>query len=432
MIETCAFCGKTLSNVYRMIQSPKIEDIYICDACAQIAYRISSNDDINKKSGNDLRKNWKNPQCMEILEKTSKWDNIDFDMTPREIHKELDRYIIGQEKAKRIFSVAIYNHNKRLHDESGLIKKSNILIAGPSGCGKTLLARTLAKVLNLPFIIADATSLTEAGYVGDDVESILQRLLENAGGNLKLAEKGVVYIDEIDKLARTGKGRSIAKDVSGEGVQAALLKLIEGSEVSVPITSNKKSPNNESIIFDTTNVLFLCGGAFEGLFDEKTTQPIGFNTANQFEVTDANKPETPKLTPEALRSFGLTPEFIGRFPILCELTSLTEKELIHALTIPEDSITKEYQILFEKDGIALEFAEDALTRIAEEAIKKKTGARSLRGILEEIMLNVMYDIPDYKDDITKCIITKECIDTKQPKVLKKRQRKKKTAVAVSS
>ena len=412
------------------MRSPIDEDIFICDKCAEISVSVI-NGNINKKSASGLRNHWKDAHSMENLKRKSKWDDTDFNMTPSEIHRELDKFVIGQEKAKRIFSVAIYNHSKRLHDKSGLIKKSNILIAGSSGCGKTLLAKTLAKVLNLPFVVADATSLTEAGYVGEDVESILQRLLEKADGNIELAEKGVVYIDEIDKLARTGKGRSITKDISGEGVQNSLLKIIEGSIISVPINPNRKNTNNESVTFDTTNVLFICGGAFEGLFDEKTTQPIGFNTANQFEVTDTNKPENSKLTPEALRTFGLTPEFIGRFPVLCELTSLTKKELVHVLTIPEDAITKEYQLLFEKDGINLEFTEDALKRIAEEAIKKKTGARSLRSILEEIMLNVMYDIPDQKEDITKCIITKECIDTKQPKVIKKRQRKKKAAVAAS-
>lgn len=429
-IERCAFCGNTLNNANTMIRSTKNEDIYICDTCVQIAYRVSSND-INKKSAGDFRKNWKSPHDLEIMEKQSKWNDTDFDMTPKEIHKELDRYVIGQDNAKKILSVAIYNHNKRLLDNSNLIKKSNILMAGPSGCGKTLLAKTVARILNLPFVIADSTSLTETGYVGNDVEIILQRLLETADGNISIAQKGIVYIDEIDKIARTEGKRSSIRDVSGEGVQAALLKLLEGSKISVPINSGGKNSNNESIIFDTTNVLFICGGAFEGLFDSEKIQPIGFNATNYFEVLDANKPKNGKLTPGTLKNFGLTPEFIGRFPILCELSPLTETELVHVLITPEDAIIKEYQLLLKKDDVILQYEEDALQEIARIAIKKNTGARGLRSILEDIMLDIMYDLPDNRNIVSKCIITKECIETKQPKIIKKRHRKKKTAFSVS-
>lgn len=425
-IETCAFCGKTLQQVANLIKSPIDDNIYICDKCSEISFS-TINGGITKKSASNFRRNWKSLQDMEILEKTSKWDDIDFDMTPREIHEELDRYVIGQEKAKKVLSVAMYNHNKRLNDASGLIKKSNILIAGPSGTGKTLLAKTLAGLLNVPFITVDATSMTEAGYVGQNIESCLERLLQIANYNLEIAQKGIIFIDEIDKLRRKA-GAGNTKDVSGEGVQEGFLKIIENS--CIPINSGRKNHNEETVLFDTKNVLFIGGGAFETLFDRPSqNNPIGFQTEKS--IPHATK--QPELSHETLVKYGgLMPEFVGRFPILCSLEELTADDLIRILTEPKDAITKEYQLLFEKDDIKLEFTDDALEKIAEEAIQKNTGARSLRSILENVMLNIMYNIPDKKATISKCIIKKETIETGEPTIVKKRQRKKKAAVAASS
>ncbi|HBI61372.1 MAG TPA: ATP-dependent Clp protease ATP-binding subunit ClpX [Lachnospiraceae bacterium] len=427
-METCAFCGLKLSQVANLVKSPIHNDIYICDKCSEISFSVI-NGDINKKSSANLRKNWKDTKNMEVLEKKSKWDDTDFNMTPSEIHKELDKYVIGQERAKRILSVALYNHYKRLNDKNGLIKKSNILLAGSTGCGKTLLARTLARILNVPFAIVDATSLTETGYVGENVESCLIRLLQITDNDIEFAQRGIVYIDEIDKIARTGSGRSTTRDISGEGVQSGLLKIIEGSEISIPINSNRKNPNEETVLFNTRNVLFICGGAFEGLFDNASqTNPIGFQTI----INKNFNEDSSTLSYEALTKFGLLPEFLGRFSILCPLQPLYENELIRVLTEPEDAITKEYQLLFKQDNIKLEYNEDALKEIARIAIEKKTGARGLRSILEDVMLDVMYDMPDQKDTVSKCIITKECIETRQPKVIKKRQRRKKVAITTSS
>ena len=363
---------------------------------------------------------------MEVIRKKSKWNNIVFNLKPREIHKELDRFIIGQEYAKKILSVAIYNHNKRLHDKTGLIKKSNILLAGPSGCGKTLLAKTLAKILDVPFVIADATGMTEAGYVGDDVEICIQQLIAVADGDIEWAQKGIVYIDEIDKIARTGEHRSITRDVSGQGVQESLLKLIEGCTISVPVTDRRKHPQGNNVQFDTSNVLFICGGAFEGLFDVEKKTAVGFNTG-QPEIEDDEKKVNEKLTSEALKKYGIMPELIGRLHVKCALARLTKDDLVHVLTEPEDAITKEYQMLFKQDGVNLIYEEEALHEIARLAIEKKTGARGLRSILEDIMLEAMYTIPDKKDTISKCIITKESIQTKEVVIIKKRQRRKAVA-----
>ena len=415
IIETCAFCGRTIMQVTRLVKSPVNSEIYICDKCNQITSAVISGE-INKRAASDLRHHWKNAYNMEIIKRKSRFDNVVFDLIPSQIHRELNRFIIGQDYAKKILSVAIYNHNKRLHDESGLIKKSNILLAGPSGCGKTLLAKTLANILNVPFVITDATSMTEAGYVGDDVEICIQQLIMAADGDIEWAQKGIVYIDEIDKITRAGENRSITRDVSGQGVQESLLKLIEGCTVSVPVSDRREHPQGNNVQFDTTNVLFICGGAFEGLFDNFSTRKmIGFNN------TDAETPEekAPGLSSEALVKFGLIPELVGRLPVLCPLEELSENELVRVLTEPDDAITKEYQLLFEKDGVKREFDEEALKETAKTALNKKTGARGLRSILEDVMLDIMYELPDKKEHISKCIITKESIKTKEPTIIKK-------------
>ena len=412
-----------------MVKGPINNNTYICDNCIQITSAII-NDEINHKSASTLRQHWKNAVNMEVIKKKSKWDDVSFDLTPRQIHTELDRFIIGQENAKKILSVAIYNHNKRLQDETKLIKKSNILIAGPSGCGKTLLARTLAKMLDVPFVIADATSLTEAGYVGDDVEICIQQLIAAADGDIELAQKGIVYIDEIDKIARAGENRSITRDVSGQGVQESLLKLIEGCVISVPLNDHRKHPHGENVLFDTSNVLFICGGAFEGLFETEQKNTVGFNTT-EVKVIENDKTANEKLTQEALKKYGIMPEFIGRLPVFCTLTDLTENELVRVLTEPTDAITKEYQLLFKTDDVKLEFTEEALKEIAKVALAKKTGARGLRTIIEDVMLDIMYEMPDM-ENICKCIITKDSIETKKPKIIKKRQKRNAAATADKS
>lgn len=340
-----------------------------------------------------------------------------FSMTPKQVHQELNRFIIGQEHAKKVLSVAVCNHNKRLQEKTGLIKKSNILLAGPSGCGKTLLAKKLAEILDVPFAIADTSSMTEAGYVGEDVEICLQRLIKAAGGNITLAQKGVVFLDEIDKIASSGKHKTTSRDVSRAGVQANLLKLIEGSEVSVPLNGKRKNPEGETVAFDTSNVLFICGGAFEGLLETPKSKNIGFKTGTASEIRGTDHPEFKKLTPESLVEYGLMPELVGRLPVLCTLSELTEDDLVRILTEPEDAITKEYQMLFEKDGTELIFEKDALIEIAKMANANGTGARGLRAILEDVLLDIIYELPE--QDIAECHITKDTIHSKLP-VLKEK------------
>lgn len=421
-MEKCTFCGRTINQVKRMVKSPLQKDVYICDKCANIVSSIMSGE-INKRDSRNMREAWQDPK-METIEGNRRDFSGICSLTPSEIHRELDKFVIGQEKAKKVLSVAIYNHNKRLNDKTGLIKKSNILMVGPSGCGKTLLARTLAKMLDLPFVTVDATSLTETGYVGDDVEVCLQRLIEVADGDVELAQRGIVYIDEIDKIARAGGNRSITRDVSGEGVQAGLLKLIEGCEVSVPTSARRKHSNSANVIFNTSNVLFICGGAFEGLSDTSSqNKPIGFSASDNNIKDEVH----PALTPESLVKYGLMPEFIGRFPILCALSELKGDDLIRVLTEPEDAITKEYSLLFEKDGVKLTYDEDALREVARLATAKNTGARGLRAILEDIMLDIMYELPDM-DDIKECIITRDSISNKKPALVRKRGKKKASAL----
>lgn len=411
-----------------MIRSPRRQRIYICDNCIDIAYTLV-HENINKKSTAAMRKKMAENWGLEMVEEKKKNTNIALNLTPSQIRSQLDKYVIGQEQAKKILSVAVYNHSKRLSDKTGLIKKSNILLAGPSGSGKTLLAKTMANMLDVPFAIADATSLTEAGYVGDDVEICIQKLINAADGNIELAQKGIIYIDEIDKIARKGENRSITRDVSGEGVQAALLKIIEGYMVSVPVKDRRKHPQGQNVDFDTSNVLFICGGAFEGICSSTKSNPMGFLVTDSREKDETKEPA---ISPEALIKFGMMPEFIGRLPVLCKLDELMEDDLVRILTEPEDAITKEYQLLFKKDGITLAFETEALEEIAKIAIKQKTGARGLRTILEDIMLDVMYNLPDKKGKISKCIITSESITTKEPLIVEKRQRKQATAVAASS
>lgn len=344
-----------------------------------------------------------------------------FSMTPHEVVEYLDQYVIGQKEAKKALAVAVCNHHKRLTDTSGLIGKSNIIMQGPSGSGKTYLAKTLAKILNVPFTIADATSLTEAGYVGDDVENCLTRLLQAADGDMELAEKGIVYIDEIDKIARKGENVSITRDVSGEGVQQALLKIVEGAQVSLPLNGGRKHPQGGNVTMDTSNILFICGGAFEGMFEEqkeiKKTVALGF--ANEQETAAKEKPtESKKLTPERLTKFGIIPELVGRLPVRVKLDELTKEDMVHILTEPKNAITKEYIQLMKMDGVELEFTQDALGALADKALTTKTGARGLRGILEEVMLDIMYDVPSDKS-IKKCIINKDCVEDGTPTLIHK-------------
>jgi len=359
-------------------------------------------------------------------------EEVNMTLKPKEITEILNKNVIGQDKAKKTLAVAIYNHAKRLKDESGKIKKSNIMMVGPSGSGKTLLAQTLAEALDVPFAIADATSLTEAGYVGDDVENILTRLLMVANGNIRKAERGIIYIDEIDKISRKGENRSISRDVSGEGVQNALLKIIEGAEVSVPVHGGRKHPQGENAIINTKNILFICGGAFEGLLDDKDSKKkniaFGFaseNVANNEGLNENNSSKDKlQITPDMLVKYGMTPELMGRLPIIVKLDELSENDLVRILTEPECALTKEYQRLLEVDGVALKFDKDAISEIAKLAIKKHTGARGLRSILEDIMLDIMYDVPSSKRPVSKCTITKDTVYNKVP-VLRYRNNKKK-------
>ncbi len=389
----CSFCGKSQRQVKKLIAGP---GVYICDECIDL--------------------------CNEIIDEeltappTFDLDNLP---KPREIFAVLDEYVVGQDEAKRTLSVAVYNHYKRVQmmqatDSDIELQKSNILLLGPTGCGKTLLAQTLARILNVPFAIADATALTEAGYVGEDVENILLKLIQAADYDVKKAETGIIYIDEVDKIARKADNPSITRDVSGEGVQQALLKILEGTTASVPPQGGRKHPHQEFLSIDTTNVLFICGGAFANL-DKVIERRIGNKGIGFQAQMDARELEDAgevfeKTLPEDLVNYGLIPEFIGRLPVVSAVHQLTRDDLITILTEPRNALVKQFQRFFSFDGIDLVFADEALVSIAERALERETGARGLRSIIEETLLDVQFELPSRRD-VKKCVVTKETIDT---------------------